>query len=430
MHRRYFVLISLFLILAFPARAQQLPQADTLLSLSALLREALQANPALQAARLQAAARATRPTQVGALPDPSFEAGYRPLAIGDVEGLAPASAMLMQRVPFPGKLGLEAEAARLEAEATAREADALALRLAYALRTTYYELYRLQETRRLIEDFQARLRAFAEAAAVRYEVGQGSQAAVLRVQLEQHRLSRQLLDLQGAWRARCAQLIQLTGRTDLPDTARLLPPEPPALLPAIPLEEAFRRHPEALALRLREDRARTLMRRARREYWPDFVVGVGLMDMMRMNQPVAPLSALRDRFAIRVGVVLPLQRARRSARVEETRLEARTLASRYQDLRNLFESRWRALEARFAADRANLALLEQTLIPEARTTREALLSAYTTGQASYLDLLDAERALFELERQRVDTITRLLVTQAEAEQLLGLLPENINQTGE
>ncbi len=428
MHWHYFVLLSLFISAAIPVRAQRLLQADTLLSLPLLLREALEANPALQAARLQAAARATYPTQVGALPDPSFEAGYRPLAIGDVGGLAPASAMLMQHLPLPGKLGLEAEAARLEAEATAQEADALALRLAYALRTTYYELYRLQETRQLIEDFQTRLQAFAEAAAVRYEVGQGSQAAVLRVQLERHRLSHQLLDLQGAWRARYAQLIQLTGRIDLPDTARLVPPEPPMQLPSIPLEEAFQRHPEALALRLREDRARTLIRHARRAYWPDVVVGVGLMDMMRMNQPVAPLSALRDRFAIRIGVVLPLQRGQRSARVEEMRLEARMLESRYQDLRNLFESQWRALKARFAADRANLALLEQTLIPEARTTREALLSAYTTGQASYLDLLDAEHALFELERQRVDTITRLLVTQAEAEQLLGLLP--INQARE
>mgnify|MGYP000408340605 CR=1 FL=1 len=410
-----------FLVLFTPSATAQV-KSDTLLSLQALIQEALQANPALQAARLKAASQATRPTQVGSLPDPSFEGGYRPLAIDGAEGLMPASVMLMQRLPFPGKLGLEAEAARLEAGAAAQDADALALQLVFALRTTYYELYRLQETRRLIEDFQGRLRAFAEAAAVRYEVGQGSQAAVLRVQLEQHRLSRQLLDLQGVWKALYARLIQLTGRTDLPDTIRLEPLTPPSELPAVPLEEAFQRHPEALALRLREDRAHTLIRRARLEYWPDFVIGIGFMDMMRMNQSVAPLSALSDRFAIRVGVVLPLQRARRSARIEEANLEARILGTRYRDLRNLFESRWRALKARFAADRANLVLLEQTLIPEAQTTREALLSAYTTGQASYLDLLDAERALFELERQQVDTLTRLLLTQAEAEQLLGLLP--------
>ncbi|WP_084660579.1 TolC family protein [Rhodothermus profundi] len=409
--------------LIFPLTLYAQPNASIpQLSLSALVQEALQANPALQAARLAAAARGTRPVQVGSLPDPSFEAGYRPLAIGSFEGAAPATFMLMQRLPFPGKLRLDAEAAQLEAEAAAQDADALALRLVFALRATYFELYRLQETRRLIEDFQERLRAFAEAAAVRYEVGQGSQAAVLRVQLEQHRLSRQLLDLQGAWQALYARLIQLTGRTDLPDTVRLEPLTPPAALPQQSIAEAFERHPEALALRLREHRARTLIRRARREYWPDFVIGVGLTDMMRMNQPVAPLSSLDDRLAVRFGVILPLQRARRSARVEETRLEARRLEARYIDLYNRFLSRWQALEERFAADRANLALLEQTLIPEARTTREALLSAYTTGQASYLDLLDAERALFELERQWVNTLTRLLLTQAEAEQLLGLLP--------
>ncbi len=424
MYTNYLGLIRILTFFIFPFVLQAQPRTSIpQLSLNALVQEALQANPALQAARLAAAARGTRPTQVGALPDPSFEAGYRPLAIGGFEGAAPATFMLMQRLPFPGKLRLEAEAAQLEAEAAAQDADALALRLVFALRATYFELYRLQETRRLIEDFQERLRAFAEAAAVRYEVGQGSQAAVLRVQLEQHRLSRQLLDLQGAWQAQYARLIQLTGRTDLPDTVRLEPLTAPAALPRLPLEEAFQRHPEALALRLREDRARTLIRRARREYWPDFVIGVGLTDMMRMNQPVAPLSALDDRLAVRFGIILPLQRARRAARVEETRLEAQRLEARYTDLYNRFLSRWQALEERFVADRANLALLERTLIPEARTTREALLSAYTTGQASYLDLLDAERALFELERQWVNTLTRLLLTQAEAEQLLGRLPQ-------
>ncbi len=412
-----------FILLVLPVALRAQPDASIpRLSLQALIREALQANPALQAARLAAAARSTRPPQVGSLPDPSLEAGYRPLAIGGFDGAAPATFMLMQRLPFPGKLGLEAEAARLEAEATAQDADALALRLVFALRATYFELYRLQETRRLIEDFRERLRAFAEAAAVRYEVGQGSQAAVLRVQLEQHRLARQLLDLQGAWQAQYARLIQLTGRTDLPDTVRLEPLTAPVMLPRMSLAEAFQRHPEALSIRLREDRARTLIRRARREYWPDFVVGVGLTDMMRMNQPVAPFAALDDRLAVRVGIILPLQRTRRAARVEETRLEAQRLEARYTDLFNQFLSRWQALEERFTADRANLDLLERTLIPEARTTREALLSAYTTGQASYLDLLDAERALFELERQWVDTFTRLLITQAEAEQLLGLLP--------
>jgi cobalt-zinc-cadmium efflux system outer membrane protein len=195
----------------------------------------------------------------------------------------------------------------------------------------------------------------------------------------------------------------------------------PTVFPVVPIEEALRRNPEALALTFREQQAYTELQRARRDFWPDLVLGVGLMDMM--NTPVAPLHDLGARLSIRFGVVLPLQRPRRAAYIEETQLTAKRWAAQYADLRNQLTSRFRALQAQFAAAQASLMLLEQTLLPQARTTREALLSAYTTGQASYLDLLDAERALFELEHQRLETFTRLLVMAAEADMVLGILPQ-------
>jgi cobalt-zinc-cadmium efflux system outer membrane protein len=184
-----------FLVLFTPSATAQV-KSDTLLSLQALIQEALQANPVLQASRLAAAAQRTRSTQARAWPDPSLEVSYRPLALGGLDGAVPASLMLMQEVPFPGKRTLEGKSAFLEAEAMVHEADAQALKLVYALRTTYYELYRVGETRRLIEAFRERLAAFAEAATVRYEVGQESQAAVLRLQLERHTLTQRLLALQ------------------------------------------------------------------------------------------------------------------------------------------------------------------------------------------------------------------------------------------
>ncbi len=410
--------LCLWLLLVPSATAQLRP--DTI-SLQALIQEALEANPALQASRLAAQAQRTRSVQARAWPDPALEIGYRPLALGGLDGAVPASFMLMQEVPFPGKKALESEAARLEAEAMTYEAASQALKLVYALRTTYYELYRLAETRRLIEAFWERLAAFAEAATVRYEVGQESQAAVLRLQLERHSLTQQLLALKEAWQAQFANLRQLTGRIDWPDTVALEAPALPTALPTAAIEEALRRHPEALALAFREQQARTELRRARREYWPDLVLGVGLMDMM--NTPVTPLQDLGPRLGIRLGVVLPVQRPRRAAYIEETQLNAQRWAAQYTDLRNQLTSRFAALQSQFAAAQASLTLLEQTLLPAGRTTRESLLSAYTTGQASYLELLDAERALFELELQRLETFTRLLVMAAEADMVLGLLPQ-------
>lgn len=414
-------MIYLYLLLVIAPSVSPSDRPDTLLSLQALIQEALQLNPALQAARLAAAAQHSRATQAKAWPDPSLELGYRPLALGSLEDAVPASLMLMQRVPFPDKPALTSKVAQLKAEAMAQEADAQALQLVYTLRATYYELYRLSETRRLVEAFQARLAAFIEAATVRYEVNQEQQAAVLRLQLERHRLAQQLLSLQAAWQAQFARLRWLAGQPAWPDSAALAPPELPATLPALPVASALQHHPQALALTARQRQALAELQLARREYWPDLILGIGLMDMMRT--PVMPLQDFKARLGVRIGVVLPLQRSRRAAYVEETQLMAQHWAAQYADFRNQLTSRLPALEQQFAAIQKSLRLLDQTLLPEARTTREALLSAYATGQVSYLDLLDAERALFELERQRLETFTRLLELAAEAELALGLRPQ-------
>src|SRR5690606_11358426 len=115
----------------------------------------------------------------------------------------------------------------------------------------YIDLHRFQQLDALVVGFQDELRGFEEAAAVRYEVGTGTQEAVLKAQLEKHTLAQQRLDLQRQQRSAVETLARLTnvpGGTRFYQSAALAaPPVPEVAVAELALLAAATR-PEAEAL--------------------------------------------------------------------------------------------------------------------------------------------------------------------------------------
>lgn len=424
-------LFFLFALLPVAAPAQPAPEAGgAVLDLESLVREAMAANPLLRAARLEAAAMATRPRQVSALPDPSASASYRPFAVGGVDGLVPGQVMVEQMIPYPGKRRLAGEAAAFEAERVAHEAGELALELAYEVRDAYYELFRIQEQDRLVQAFQAQLDAFEQAAAAKYEVGTGTQQAILRAQLERTALARQRLDLAAERRMQAERLARLTDRPGLAADPDRLVLERPALAPApVDTAAAFAARPELLAIRAGLNGADAEVELAKKEYLPDFVVGAGIMDMMGMEAEARPLDDLGRRFGVSFGVAIPLRRGRRDAALEEARLRRSQLEARLDAARTEIRTEASALQGRLREEAAALALYRDTLVPQSETTLEAALSAYTTGRADFLDLLDAQRMRFDLGMDYEATYAGSLRTRARLERVLGAAPAALAPTG-
>jgi cobalt-zinc-cadmium efflux system outer membrane protein len=405
------------------AQAQPAPGAvpvPTVLSLERLLADVRAANPTLRAARLEAQALATRPRQVSALPDPSFGISYRPFAVGGFDGVVPGQVAFQQMIPFPGKLRLAGEAAAYGAEMAALETNELLLDLTYQAKESYFELFRIQEQDRLIEAFQAQLDDFEKAAAAKYEVGTGLQQAILKAQLEKNTLARQRLDLSAMRRMHVERLARLTNQPDLAARQGQLALERPFLAPrAADPSEALLTRPEVKALQAGLSMADAEIAMARREYLPDFMVGAGIMDMMGVEGEAMPLDNLGRRFGIEFGVVIPLQRGKRDAAVKEARLRRQQYEARLEAARTMIKTEFNDLQNRLAEDRRALDLYEQTLVPQAETTLEATLSAYTTGRTDFLDLLDAERMLFDLKMDYEETYADYVKTRAGLDRVLG-----------
>jgi outer membrane protein TolC len=143
------------------------------------------------------------------------------------------------------------------------------------------------------------------------------------------------------------------------------------------------------------------------------------MDMMGPGAAAMPLDDPGRRLAVEFGVVIPLQRGRRDAALEEARLRRSQYEARLEALQIEIRAETNELENRLNEDEKALALYQDVLVPQAETTLEATLSAYTTGRTDFLDLLDAQRMLFDLRMDYEETYADYVRTGARLRRVLG-----------
>ncbi len=406
--------VALFAALgALPAQGQA-PN----LALSDLLVEVDAANPSLQAARLEAAVRAETGAQVGALPDPTVSITAFPYPLVTALGAQRSQWRVEQMVPWPGTLALRERASDWEARVAGYKADGLALDLALQVKRAYYTLYQLQRTDAHIRTFRERLDAFTEAAAVRYEVGRGPQGAILQTNLEEERLGAQLLALDARRQAALQVLARLTDRTDLAFAEAIVLEAPP--LPNIDdrlIELALRLRPEVQALEAAAARAEAEVALAHKAFYPDLGLGVTYFDVTDRDAP--PTADGTDALAVMLSAKIPLQRRRLRARLDQARLRTAQIAERQDALKTTIVTELADLAYTARREAETLALYRERLLPQAQATVESVLAAYTTGEADYVALLDAERARFQVDLGLEDTLGRYLDVTARLERALG-----------
>ena len=147
----------------------------------------------------------------------------------------------------------------------------------------------------------------------------------------------------------------------------------------------------------------------RREALPDLTVSAGIR---RFHD--------NDDSAFVVGLSIPIpvfdrkQGAIRRARAELVAAEADLAASRLR-LANAVA----AARTRLAAARDNVTALRADILPKAEEAFFFAEEGYRQGKFSYLDVLDAQRTLFEGRRELLDALQSFHESRAELERLAG-----------
>lgn len=390
--------------------------------LEGLLQSAKENNPELAGMRFEADAAAQRVLPAGALPDPKLSVELRDITrMGErnptlLPGRVGSTRYLFtQELPWFGKRGLKREAAELQADAARGRVAGTWSELAAKIKTTYAQLYYLDQNERLTQEILDLMMRLEKVAQVRYASGLAAQQDVIRAQVEQTAMRNELIALDAERSQLQARMNALAGRPSgrlaAPESMRPLPP--PESLRFEVLEQRAR----ASNPLLRTEESQILAAEKNRELayknrYPDFAVGVS---------PVQYGKSVRE-WELMVEVNIPLQQDTRRAQEREAQAMLEAARSRRdvaanQVLAELYEN-----VAGLEAARRTLALATDSLLPQSELTFRSALAGYESGKVDFATLLDAQRQIRQAKLNQVKAGVAAQMRLADIERIVGEEP--------
>lgn len=410
------LLIALIASIGLPAQASNNEAAHA--RLEELVREALDRNPEIQAARRNAASKRTRISQAQAWPDPTVTVAYGgnllpPFTLMRDDPSSARQFMAEQMIPYPGKTRLRGEIAAREADAEAAMIEETSRRVATEVKQAYFDLYFTDQALSTLAKDRQILAKLAQVAEIRYSVGKGAQQDVIRAQVELTRLTERQTMLEQARRTLQAQLNSLR---DLPVNTPVGSTEAarPSVLFQTPDELQLAAESGFPALRRQQimiEGSQLAVNLARKEVRPDFSVGYTYMQR----------AGLPDMYGITFSTSLPIfRRSKQDPAIREAALNLE--AARRSEANQLALLRYRVkqevLEAE-AADRL-MKLYQQALVPQSRLALESSLASYETGAVDFEAVLRNFTTILEYELSYHQQLANHEKALARLEELTGL----------
>jgi outer membrane protein TolC len=386
-------------------------------TLDELIKEAMEKNPAIQAAQDLAAARRARVSPEKTLPNPTI--GFQ--TMGDLvpptlQKGDPSSGRfysITQEIPFPGKLGLRGEVALTEAEAQVWNQKQAVLEVTADLKKAFYDYLFIYQSIEVVLKDKELLDNIAEVAEARYRVGEGAQQDVIKAQVEISKLLDRMTVLEQRQETAQALINRLLYRS--PGTPVGIPVEVKQTELAYSQEELIRlAEANSPVLQVQEQniaRNRFGVELAGKEYYPDFEMGFTYVD--RDDEPTM--------YGLTASAKIPLYfwRKERPA-LEAARLELSAARKERESVASRLG--YDVKEAYITATSSNklARLYKTTLIPQARLAVESAFASYQVGIVDFLTVLDSIVTLLEYELKYYETLTDYMKAMAQLELVTGM----------
>ncbi len=309
-----------------------------------------------------------------------------------------------QMIPFPGKLEAAGRAALESAVATGLRFEDAKFTLQADVVGAYAELAATDRTIAIGKENLGLLRQFVSITGALVGTGQARQAELLKAELEAEEAES---DLKSSEARRSGELAQLNRLLSRPVEAALRPQieTDPPLFPTEDVrlfELAAARNPELAAMAAQVRGQEHAIDLARKAWFPDLEISFdvrGSMEKMIGMMFTLPFQIGRIRAGIR--------EAEAGLRAAQAALRERSDDVRARLVFQLYLARNSDRQTR---------LIRDALLPKARKIVDATREAYGAGAATFLELLDAQRALLvlDLEGVRMDAMRRQAIARLEA----------------
>lgn len=407
-HKYNKIVFICLVFLIYPIRGFAADVTDSkkhILDIKTAVNIALKDNPNLAQIFARYKAFSKIPSQVGSLPDPKLNLGAINLPTSNFSTSAePMTQMQIgfsQAFPFPGKLSLKAQAAKYEAAAANNDAEEIKLQLIRQVKSSWWELYFLDRSVNIVDSNIKLLRKFVKIAQTKYKVGKGLQQDVLLAQLELSKLLDQKIQLEAFRENEMAKLNTLMGRSASEEIK--LPKKVSLNLPQIPSNDILFNEAKVLKPTLIKNRnltkaARSRLKLADKEYYPDFNVGVNYGDRSGNNAISAGGGRRGDFTSVMLTMTIPFYTGtKQSQGVEQRRYELSQNEFLKQDTYNSIQMEITQSSSNYHKSKKQFELLESGILPQARQTVNSMLSGYKVSQVDFLNLIGSQVTLFNYE---------------------------------
>jgi cobalt-zinc-cadmium efflux system outer membrane protein len=371
-------------------------------------------NPGLAAFSLEVRAREAQALQAGLRPNPELAVEMENFAgSGEFSGFdaAESTVSLSQLVELGGKRDKRRTAAAFEAKLAGWDYEAKRLDVLTDTAKAFVEVLASQERLAQATELAALAERFFQTVRARVEAGKVSpveqsraQVAVASARLEAGRAERNLA-------AARKSLAALWGEGE--PAFSLAAGALADLAPAPSLERLaaqIEQNPDLARWATETEQRRAGLELARATALPDLTVGLGLRNDQASDDYalVAGISIPLPVFDRNQGGVAAARAALSKARQEQRSVRSQALAALAASGRDLV-----------SAHAEGLTLKEQ-ILPAAASAFEAATLGYQAGKFGFLEVLDAQRTLFEVRGQYLEALTNYHQARAEVERLLGV----------
>ena len=401
-------ILMLYALVPLFGLGQQQPTGPILL-LNDLVAEALRNNPEILASLHQVDAVHAKVGQAGSLDDPELTYMREEMPGFRWNEASMQKIELMQMFRFPSKLSKETEIAEINAEHSHHEHYEKELEIVARLKSAYYELWFVQQSLALNQENVRLLQQFVSIAKTKFGVGDASLQDVLKANVELAKLENQETMFQQQEQSAKSMLISILNRqpNDTLGVASLTDSVVFTLSLDTLRQLALRSRPMLLHDSLAVEESRAMLSLSKSEYLPDLKLGVQYV--------TAPMGDFRG-WSIIAGISLPFAPwtlAKANSRVEEATATISKSSATFNASRNMVLSNVGDLYYRAQSAKQQINSYRTTILPQARQSLKASITAYQNGRTDFLMLIDAYRMLVEFSMESL--MVRMQCEQAVSE---------------
>lgn len=370
-------------------------------SLDSLISQALQVSPKLKMLRAKYDASKSRIEVNSNLPDPMLTLGLMNLPTNSFsfsqEPMTGKIVGLSQAFPFPGKLGAIANVAEKDAEIVTREISDAENEIKKNVSQNYWELVFVRKAIEVANESKRLLKDIAEVVRANYSVSNASQQNLIKVELERTNIIDRIEELKSKEQSIVSMLnAQLMRNTqndiktnDLPKIEYLNISEDKL----DSLAKSFR--PFLNGIQLAKQKAVLMGDLANYDYYPNFNFSLQYSQRDRIAKTNMPLD---DFFSVMVGLSIPLNYGGKvTAKIEEAEAMQNLYEEQYQFSVQTLKGNFGSSIAKLNTLKERIKLIEEALLPQAQQTYMASLSSYQVAQIDFINVVDAQNKLYQVE---------------------------------